>query len=222
MSLNVNYAEKTAISKTYNIDCIDFMKKQDDDFFDIAIVDPPYGIGRNWDKDRKGRFYKKDIQYSNKNIPNEEYFNELFRVSKHQIIWGGNYFQLPTTNSWIIWDKDRNVEKTFMSECELAWTSFNIPMRIVKCIWDGARKGADTGIKTIHPHQKPIYLYKWCLTKYAKKSWIILDTHLGSGSSRIAAYDLGFDFYGCEIDTEIYLRQEERFNYFKSQFKLLL
>lgn len=209
------------ISETYNMDCMEYMRQFPDKYFELALVDPPYGIGENWKKDRHSPKYTHSSTYKNI-LPEDSYFEELFRVSQNQIIWGGNYFNLPPTNNLIVWDKNRKVDKTFMSEGELAWTSFNVPFRFFRHEWDGARKGVETKTKTIHPQQKPIVLYKWCLFHYAKPGYKILDTHLGSGSSRIAAYDLGFDFYATEIDKEYFDAQEKRFRDFSAQTKLEL
>lgn len=188
-----------------HIDCMEYMAGQPDNAFDLAIVDPPFGIGENWKKDKRSKFYKHSSTYKNDLIPDEDYFKELFRVSENQIIWGANYFteHLPARNSWIVWDKKRCWEKQHMAEGELAWNSFNIPLRIVPLIWNGAvvcepRYGA-------HPHEKPVLLYQWLLGKYAYPGFRILDTHLGSGSSAIAAHYFGVDFVGCEID-QVYFK----------------
>lgn len=183
-----------------------------DKFYDLAIVDPPYGIGDNWNKSKNQQFYGHKNNFNQK-PPDKNYFKELFRISKHQIIWGANYYchYLPMSNNWIFWDKIREVKKTFMSEGELAWTSFPIPMRKIRIIWNGGKKGIETGIKTIHPHQKPITLYKWLLKNYAQPGWKIFDSHVGSGSIRIACHDMGFYFEGCEIDPDYHRDQEIRF-----------
>jgi site-specific DNA-methyltransferase (adenine-specific) len=213
-------------SEVYNIDCMEYMKNIPDKYFDLAIVDPPYGIGQPKQanlKGYKGRQSLEDRLYKNRlnngsgklkdrvlntsncdwdnKIPSNEYFIELFRVSKNQIIWGGNYFPLPPSRCILCWDKIQPWEN--FSQIELAWTSFDSPAQIFK--YDNK-----TGDK-IHPTQKPISLYAWLLNKYAKPGDKILDTHLGSGSSRIAAYKLGFDFVGCELDKEYFDAQEERF-----------
>jgi site-specific DNA-methyltransferase (adenine-specific) len=179
--------------------------------FELAVVDPPYGIGENWKKDIRSPFYAHRSSYKNERIPSERYFQELLRVSKHQIIWGGSYFTryLPPRSSWIVWDKKRDYVTQHMAEGEMAWTSFNIPLRIVRYLWCGAavcepRSG-------IHPHEKPIALYRWLLKNYAKKGDRIFDSHVGSGAIRIAAYGLGLDFYGCEIDRQYFEAQEKRF-----------
>ncbi len=137
--------------------------------------------------------------------PTKEYFEELFRVSKNQIIWGGNYFNLPSCRCFICWDK-KQPWKNF-SQCEYAWTSFDKPAKLVAI----SNRGGDADRNKFHPTQKPIKLYQWILEKFAKPGDKILDTHLGSGSSRIAAYRMGFDFYGTEIDKEYFDEQEKRF-----------
>jgi site-specific DNA-methyltransferase (adenine-specific) len=192
---------------------MEFMKQFPNDFFDLAVPDPGYGIGEDWKKDVGGVHYKHSSSYKNDSIPSEQYFNELSRVSKNQIIWGGNYFTkfLRPTNSWIVWDKKRDVEKTFMSECEVAWTSFNIPMRFFRFQWDGGKKENETGITKIHPHQKPLKLYSWIFEKYLSPGGKILDTHMGSQSSRIAAFELGFEYYGCELDPDYFREGCKRF-----------
>ena len=154
------------------------------------------------------------ITDKNDTIPNAKYFKELKRVSKNQIIFGYNYYTryLGSTNYLIIWDKQSaNNQIMRYSKCEIAYSSIKIPCNIVSIAWDGYRMGAETGQQKIHPHQKPVALYKWILKNYAKTFDLILDTHLGSGSSRIAAYDMGFDFVGCEIDNYYFDAQERRY-----------
>jgi len=197
-----------------NIDCMEYMKGLEDNAFDLAIVDPPYGIGDTWSKQRKDRFYKqgKLHSYQNDQRPAAGYFNELIRISKNQIIWGGNYYTdyLSPTNAWVIWDKVRNADVTYMSEAEIAWTSFKKVMRIIQLLWDGARKCENT--EKIHPHQKPVKLYQSLLKIYAAPGQKIIDTHLGSGSSAIAAHYFGCDFVGCEIDKDYYDAALSRFD----------
>jgi len=187
------------------------MRTIPDGFFDLADVDPPYGIGKNWTKDKHSKFYTHKSSYNNDTIPGEEYFKELFRVSKNQIIWGANYFTafLPARNSWIVWDKKRDYPKQHMAEGELAWTSFNIPLRIAEFRWNGACVCSPRYGK--HPHEKPVPLYAWVYKNYAQPGWKIFDSHMGSQSGRIAAYKLGFDYYGCEIDEQCYKDGCERF-----------
>jgi site-specific DNA-methyltransferase (adenine-specific) len=193
---------------------MELMARYPDKYFELAIVDPPYGInaGKMTMGSGKHNFTKgKDWDSS---IPNDDYFNELFRVSKHQIIWGGNYFPLPLNNNWLIWDK-LNPNLSF-SEAELAWCSINKNVRIFK------RYSAmeDEDGKKQHPTQKPIKLYKWILDKYAKQGDKILDTHLGSGSIAIACHDYGFDLTACELDKEYFDKAMERLNNHMAQQKL--
>lgn len=153
-------------------------------------------------------------------IPKEEYFNELKRVSKHQIIWGGNYFldHLNATKGMIVWDKGRRGLK--FADCEIAWTNIDEPCRIYAYLWDGMRQ-EDMKNKEhrIHPTQKPVALYKWLLRCYAKQGDKILDTHVGSASSLIACYDLGFDYVGFEIDEEYYRQATKRLEEEKAQVR---
>ena len=197
----------------YNIDCIEFMKTKPDKYYDLAIVDPPYGIGMDGNNNWSGSKHK--VKEWDNEAPNEEYFNELFRTSKNQIIWGANHFisRMPKDSKcWIIWDK-KNDGFSF-ADGEMAWTSFDTAVRFFRY-----HRGKQTD-KRIHPTQKPKDLYRWILKNYAKPNDLILDTHLGSGSSRIAAYKGGFNFVGFEIDQEYYEKQEKRFNDFKSQLRL--
>ncbi len=205
------------MNKLILTDCMKYMKTCADNQFDLAMPDPDYGIGPDWLKDSRGRkerrFGALNKSYQNDNPPDKEYFDELFRISKYQIIWGWNYYAdlLPPTNYIIIWDKMRDVKKTFRSECEQAWTNIKIPQRIYHIRWDGCKKGNETGITTIHPHQKPISIYKIILSDYAKPGWKLFDTHSGSGSFRIAAHDLGFDLISCELDPDYYRDNESRY-----------
>jgi site-specific DNA-methyltransferase (adenine-specific) len=200
-------------SIVYNSDCLEAMRAMPDKAFDLACVDPPYGIGADATQNEQaasgrisnGGGWKVYKQTSwDKEIPSEEYFNELKRVARQQIIWGGNYF--PTNLSGVvIWDKGVNGT---MKEGELAATSFNTFKTFRMSRVDAYINGGDG---KIHPTQKPVALYRWLLTNYAKPGDTILDTHLGSGSSRIAAYDLGFDFTGYELDKDYFEAQEARF-----------
>lgn len=195
------------ISNVYNIDCMDGMKEFPDKFFELAVVDPPYGIGMdggNVGYRGFNDFKKKDWDNA---IPPTDYFNQLFCVSANQIIWGGNYFNLPASRCFLIWDKGEGFYNRTYSECEQAWTSFDKNAKIFKR--DPLAKGDYHG--KIHPTQKPIALYQWLFKNYAKPGDKILDTHLGSGSSRIAAYKMGFDFWGYELDKEYFKAQEKRF-----------
>ena len=207
-------------SEVYLEDCVKALKRFNDNHFDLAIVDPPYGIGAsaksfiNGTSKTKKDYYKDNCW--DKAIPTPEYFAELFRVSKNQIIWGGNYFTeyLKPSRCWIFWDK--TIHGNSYADGELAWTSFDKVVRYYrKNICQVEVEG-----ERIHPTQKTIHLYTWILNQYAKTNDLILDTHLGSGSSRIAAYKGGFNFVGFEIDQEYYDKQEKRFNDFKSQLRL--
>ena len=197
-----------------NEDNIKLMARYEDNYFDLAIVDPPYGInaGKMTMGSGKHEFVKnKDWDSS---APNDEYFNELFRVSKNQIIWGGNYFKLPLNNNWLIWDK-LNPNLSF-SEAELAWCSIKNNIRIFKRLstlpdYDGKKQ---------HPTQKPIKLYEWILLKYGKEGYKILDTHLGSGSIAIACHNLGYDLTACELDKEYYNAAIKRLKQHKQQLTM--
>ena len=229
------------------IDCMEFMKDVPDKYYELAIVDPPYGIGADnmsmgTNKNRSGRNKQGEICYSGistavklkKNRlnsgggklkgrllnnsdtswdipPDKEYFEELFRISKNQIIWGGNYFPLPPTRCIICWDKVQPWEN--FSQFELAWTSFDSPAQMFRYSNTG---GANKETK-IHPTQKPISMYKWLLSKYAGQNYKIFDSHVGSGSIRIACHDMGFDFTGCELDADYWEAQEERIKNYAMQ-----
>jgi site-specific DNA-methyltransferase (adenine-specific) len=202
-----------------NEDNMVLMARYPDNYFDLAIVDPPYGIeeltgkesanGRGRMKNRKFNSDSKKFREWDKS-PNNSYFNELFRVSKNQIIWGGNYFNLPKYRCPIIWDKCQPWEN--FSQVEIAWTSLNKPASIFK--FDNRTGGK------IHPTQKPIELYKYLLSKYAKQGDKILDTHLGSGSIAIAAHDYKFNLTACELDKEYFDKAMERINNHVAQQKL--
>jgi site-specific DNA-methyltransferase (adenine-specific) len=183
-------------------------------YFDFAIVDPPYGIGQKWKKRNKGSAFP-ETSYKNSGIPGKAYFDELFRVSKNQIIWGYNYFTeiLGPTNYLIVWDKMSGNNKAFRySKCEIAWTSARIPANIYSIPWCGYRMGRETGTKKIHPHQKPVQLYERLLADYAERGEHILDTHLGSGSIAVACLNLGLDLTACEIDKTYFELAMERVN----------
>lgn len=201
-------------SEVFNIDCMEAMAEMGDNAFDLAIVDPPYGIGedggKTYQRPSRPNAYVTPAKHAIKHwddVPTLEYWKELFRVSVNQIVCGANYFtdQLPARSGWIFWDK--NIGGDF-SDGELLFTSFDRGLRK----WFGHPFLQTNGGKSrIHPTQKPVALYKWLLTNYAKPGQTILDTHLGSGSSRIAAYDLGFDFTGYELDKDYFEAQERRF-----------
>jgi site-specific DNA-methyltransferase (adenine-specific) len=202
--------------KLTNEDNMELMARYPDNYFDLAIVDPPYGINAGKMTMGSGKHKFKQGKDWDNAIPNDEYFKELFRVSKNQIIWGGNYFPLPLNNNWVIWDK-LNPNLSF-SEAELAWCSINKNVRVFK------RYSAmeDEDGKKQHPTQKPILLYKFCLNKYAKQGDKILDTHLGSGSIAIACHDYGFDLTACELDKEYYDKAIQRIKNHVCQQKLFL
>lgn len=236
---------KLPLSVAYQIDCLPALRQFADKQFDLAVVDPPYGINapnmsmgshpnRKGDgypgisvaqKLKKGRLNQGSGKLKNRAIqtmpidwdfekPSDEYFHELFRVSVNQIIWGGNYFDLPPTRGIIVWDKMQPWDN--FSQVELAWSSFDVPARI----FHYSNRGGNNKEKKIHPTQKPVPLYDWLLHHYAKLGDTILDTHLGSGSSRIAAYKAGLDFTGFEINENYYQAQEKRFQNFKSQLTI--
>ena len=212
---------KEIISEVYNKDCVAGMREYPDKYFDLAIVDPPYGIDMANKINSVTGGIKHNAKDWDKYTPAQEYWDELFRVSKNQIVWGGNYFMSKIQRDspcWIFWDKNNG--DSLFADGEMAWTSFDSPVRLAKIHWCGSAAKHETGQNKIHPTQKPIKLYDWLLMKYAKQNDLILDTHLGSGSSRIAAYKGGFNFVGFEIDQEYYEKQEKRFNDFKSQLRL--
>jgi site-specific DNA-methyltransferase (adenine-specific) len=228
-------------TRAFNMDCMEALKTFPDKHFELAILDTPYGIGedgsRNESRSKKTNFGVKNTRNTivkaknyksfsgqDKEAPPAEYWDELFRVSQNQIIWGANHFisRIPFDSScWIVWDK-LNGECDF-ADCELAWTSFDTAVRKFPFRWNGMLQGdmANKEIR-IHPTQKPIPLYKWLLKNYAKEGDKILDTHLGSGSSRIAAFDMGFDFTGYELDKDYFEASEKRFNQHKAQLKLFV
>ena len=199
--------------RLYRIDCMLFMKQIPDNYYNLAIVDPPYGIGvsaqDNTKRGKLGSHYKK--KEWDKEAPNNDYFNELQRVSSNQIIWGANHFiQSINKNSscWLVWNK-KTVGNT--ADCELAWTSFKTAVRRFDFMWEGFwQENMKEKDKRIHPTQKPVALYKWLLTNYAKKGDKIFDSHGGSMSSGCAAMDMGFDIDICEIDQEYFDNAVER------------
>jgi site-specific DNA-methyltransferase (adenine-specific) len=189
---------------------MELMARYPDKYFDLAIVDPPYGIDRN-NMNMGNSVFNKDNKKWDNSIPSDEYFKELFRVSKNQIIWGGNYFDLPPSQYFAIWDKGETMYGRDFAECEYAWVSKG-----------GTRiyKKNPNQPERIHPTQKPVALYKWLLDKYAKQGDKILDTHLGSMSIAIAAHDYGFSLTGCELDPEYYEKGIQRVKNHVSQQKL--
>ena len=221
-------------SEVFNMDNMEFMRSCKDGQFDLAIVDPPYGIGegnkknltrnsytgfggaKNWVKSKD--YGGGEFDYS---IPPKEYFEQLFRISKNQIIWGGNYMveYLPPSMGWIVWNKDNG--ECDQSDCEIAFSSFKRGLRMFTFRWHGLlQQNMKNKEIRIHPTQKPVALYTWLLQKYAKEGDSILDTHLGSGSSRIACWDMKFDFTGIELDKEYFDASVKRFNEHKKHIKL--
>jgi site-specific DNA-methyltransferase (adenine-specific) len=210
-----------------NCDCMELMRRYPDKAFDLAICDPPYGIGAG-DYKRAGTQYGhqkapcKTYHNYNDERPSKEYFIELKRISKNQIIWGANHFisLIPIDSPcWIIWDKKTG--DNGYADCELAWSSFDSSARIFSYQWSGMlQQNMKTKEERIHPNHKPIALYKWLLTKYARPGWLILDTHVGSASSLIACEDLGFDYVGCELDADYYRAACERIENYRAQPKL--
>ena len=194
-----------------NCDNMELMARYPDNYFDLAIVDPPYGIKMHGGTRQYNTYEKKDWDNS---TPPKEYFDELFRVSKNQIIWGGNYMTdfLYPSSCWLLWDKGFSEDVTF-AQFEMAWTSFKSSCK--KFDYNAAKN-----IDRIHPTQKPVQLYKWILNKYAKEGDTILDSHLGSGSSAIAAHDGGFEFTGIELDEEYYNAAKERLILHQRQLNL--
>jgi site-specific DNA-methyltransferase (adenine-specific) len=186
-------------------DCMDLMARYPDKHFDLAIVDPPYGINTAVERgtgNRAEKYVPKGKKWDAP--PSEAYFTELFRVSDKQIIWGGQYFNLPPRRGWICWYKTDEVKGRSFSEFELAWTSWNKSARHYTL------KPFMKEEKRYHPTQKPVQLYGWILSTYARPDWRILDTHLGSGSSAIACHDMGFDLVTCEIDLDYYMATKRR------------
>jgi site-specific DNA-methyltransferase (adenine-specific) len=200
------------ISDVANMDCMEYMKQFPDKFFDLAVVDPPYGIKvtKMTLGNGKNKVFRGESNWDDE-APGDDYFKELMRVSKDQIIWGANHFisRIPQDSScWLVWDKGTG-DNDF-ADCELAWTSLNKPVRKFFKSWVG-NNAKEKGGERIHPTQKPIALYDWIFKKFARGGQKILDTHLGSGSSRIAAYHAGLDFYGCELDKEYFDKMNARF-----------
>ena len=218
-------------SVVYNENCVEGMKRFSDKYFDLAIVDPPYGIGAGKKSFQSGT--RKSYSHTDKDwdasTPTDEYWNELFRVSKNQIVWGANYYanKLPISRGWVYWHK--MVLTDNYSQGELAWTSLDCVMKFVEYKYQGNYLGFRNSITTqsstkeevrIHPTQKPIALYEWLLKEFAQEGNLILDTHLGSGSSRIACQKNGFNLTGFEIDEDYYKAQEKRFKDFVSQLRM--
>jgi len=196
----------------YCEDCLPAMRKMVDNQYDLAIVDPPYGIGDKFKGGETGKMnFNEVVRKGWDNVPNKEYFNQLFRISKNQIIWGGNYFDLPPTRCYLIWDKQIS-EDFSLAMCEQAWTSFDKLAKIF-------RYNNHKYIK-FHPTQKPVALYKWLLKNYAKENDKILDTHFGSLSIGIACHDYGFDLDAYEIDKDYFEAGKKRLDTHKAQLQI--
>ena len=189
-----------------NCNCMDLMREFPDKHFELAIVDPPYSLGNRLQGGSSSQFIKNQKEKVNKwdsSTPEDKYFKELFRVSKNQIIWGGNYFGLPQNRCFLVWDK--TIHGNSYSDCEYAWTSFDSPSRIFVL-----NIASITSEGRIHPTQKAVAMYKWILRNYAKQGDKILDTHLGSGSIAIACHQMGFDLTGSELDQDYFEAMQKR------------
>lgn len=205
-------------STLYNGDCLEAMRQMPDNAFSLAIVDPPYGIGMsggNVGYKGNNNLERKDWD---KEIPPPEYFEEVRRVSRNQIMWGGNYFPLPPTRCFVIWDKGAGFKDRSYAECEQAWTSFDANAKIYHR--DPLARRDYVG--RIHPSEKPVPLYRWLLQNYAKEGDTILDTHLGSGSHAIACNDMGYNLTAYEIDADYFKAACERIDNAAKQYKLAL
>ena len=199
----------------YNMDCMDAMKEMPDNAFELAIVDPPYGCSSNWKNTGKGLIAKNKLSKWDV-APQKEYFTELFRISKNQIIWGANFFteHLPISDNWVCFQKYGTPS---LPEFELAWTSTDVKNKV----WSASRLDLNINYgKLIHPTQKPVKLYEWLLTNYAKEGDKILDTHLGSGSIAIACHNRKFDLTGYELDAEYYEAATKRLKQHQAQQRL--
>ena len=201
-------------------DSLQALKSYGDNYFDVAIVDPPYGI--DWmqqiqNPNTKANWKQYENKEWDKQTPTDEYWEQLFRVSKNQIVWGWNYFveYFHSCPSYIVWNKEASGN---YSDCEIAWCSYKGTNKIFKWLWNGFRKQQPE--ERIHPTQKPVALYDWIIQNYCAEANLILDTHVGSGSSRIAAAKAGKQFIGFEIDPEYYEKQEKRFNDWNSQLRM--
>ena len=208
----------------FHEDCMALMARYPDKYFDLAVCDPPFGIGEEWKKRKISCRAKRfpDTSYKNSVIPTRRYFQELERVSKHRIIFGYNYFVefLGPTNYLILWDKCSFNSGVLYSQAEIAFSSIHRPVQVFSVPWYGYRMGKETATKKIHPHQKPVELYVQILRKYASPGWKILDTHMGSGSSVIACHRLGLDVVASEIDGHYFDAAIKRINFYLKQGEL--
>jgi site-specific DNA-methyltransferase (adenine-specific) len=221
MEYKNKFQDKDKNITLYNMDCMELLKNTEDNYYDLAIVDPPYGIGADKEKyTPKDHTWngKKKVGYTSKNwdleTPKKEYFDELFRISKKQIVWGGNYFGL--SGGYIFWDKKETMPT--YTKGELAWCSFINKVDKFDYLWSGYRKQIPE--IRIHPTQKPIKLYEWLLQNYAKEGDKILDTHLGSGSISIACNRLKYELTACELDTEYFEASVKRYKEQTAQIQL--
>jgi len=208
----------------HNIDCMDYMRDLPDNAFELAIVDPPYGIGESGATNHTRCKLSKSQDYKpfaggDSEPPSEEYFEHLERVSVNQIIWGANHFRARNSSAWIVWDKLNGA--TDFADAELAYSSFGCAVRVFRFRWQGMLQG-DMKNKEhrIHPTQKPVKLYEWLLMNYAKEGDRILDTHLGSGSIAIACDNLGFDLVGCELDADYFNAASKRLKQHQAQLRI--
>ena len=208
----------------HNVDCMEYLATLEDNAFDLAIVDPPYGIGESGATNHtRGKLAKsknyKPFAGGDASAPREEYFAQLERVSRNQIIWGANHFRARNSSCWVVWDKVNGA--TDFADAELAYTSFKSAVRIFRFQWQGMLQGdMKNKERRIHPTQKPVKLYEWLLMNYAKDGDRILDTHLGSGSIAIACHNLGFDLVGCELDTDYFNAAQKRLQQHQSQLRI--
>jgi site-specific DNA-methyltransferase (adenine-specific) len=207
-------------NKIHHADCLEFMKQLPDKCIDLVLTDRPYGIGMSKNAGLSHKYETKD--WDNQ-IPTEDLFAEIFRISKNQIMFGGNYFNLPATQSWLVWDKRCGVipERTF-ADGELAWSSFNEPLRIMRFIWDGMlQHDMKNKEERIHPTQKPRQLFAMILERYAKPGQIILDCFSGSGTTALACHDLGLDFICIEKDPDYHAASIKRLERHQKQLRLI-
>lgn len=208
----------------HNVDCMEYLRSCEDNAFELAIVDPPYGIGEsgatNHTRGKLARPKKyKAFAGGDSSAPQEPYFQELQRVSKNQIIWGANHFRARNSSAWVVWDKLNGA--TDFADAELAYTSFTTAVRVFRYRWNGMLQGDMKNKEArIHPTQKPVKLYEWLLDNYAKEGDRILDTHLGSGSIALACWNRRFDLVGCELDPDYFAAATKRLNKHKQQLQM--
>ena len=216
--------EKLGNVSLVNCDCLEYMKTIPDKYFDLALVDPPYGIGagsvnfQSGTRKRPSKFHK--VNDWDNSIPTAEYWQELFRVSKNQIVWGGNYMTefLPPSRCWVFWDKGTGDNS--YADGELAWCSFDKVVKKFTKFWSGGNAKEKGDLDRVHPTQKPVALYKWLLKNYAKQGDKILDTHFGSLSIGIACHDMGFELTACELDKDYYEAGKKRLINHQKQLNL--